>query len=287
MIERDFTFKKYLQLCEKMVNSDYEIMPVERYFTEDKPHKLIILRHDVDDGVDIPYTLKMARKEAELGIHSTYYFRVNDEVFKPEVIREVKELGHEIGYHYDVLGKANGDYECAIELFKEELAKLRSIYDVKTISMHGGPFSSNLNAASFKGLLEVVKNVFSRNRTFVNWDSRDLWRKYDFEDYGIMGEVYLSIDYSRVLYLSDTNRSWSDTKRRLMDFVEGSDRVKLNGTNELMELIERGEFERMLILTHPPVWRDEYLKWLNWLILQQIKNLGKTFLKYHWKNKKN
>jgi len=45
-------------------------------------------------------------------------------------------LGHEIGYHYEVLSKANGDYETAVELFEQELSEFRKITDVKTICMH-------------------------------------------------------------------------------------------------------------------------------------------------------
>jgi hypothetical protein len=36
-------------------------------------------------------------------------------------------MGHEIGYHYEVLSEANGDPEKAIELFRSNLEKLRQI----------------------------------------------------------------------------------------------------------------------------------------------------------------
>ena len=78
---------------------------LRRDFTlQNKPNKFIIIRHDVDYGNDLPYTLKMARKEAEMGITATYYFRTHDDVFKPDIIREIADLGHEIGYR-----EARGD----------------------------------------------------------------------------------------------------------------------------------------------------------------------------------
>lgn len=71
-MKRDFTFAKYIELCKKMLNSDYALLTVEKYLTmENKPDKFIIVRHDVDNGTDLPYTLAMARSEAELGISST------------------------------------------------------------------------------------------------------------------------------------------------------------------------------------------------------------------------
>ena len=92
-IKRDFTFTKYIELCIKMLSSDYSLLTVEQYFTKgNKPDKFVIMRHDVDDGADLPYTLAMARKEAELGIAATYRFRVIDDVFKPKLIKEAVSL---------------------------------------------------------------------------------------------------------------------------------------------------------------------------------------------------
>ena len=54
---------------------------------------------------------------------------------------KIPDLGHEVGYHYEVLSKANGNYERAIKLFEQELSKFRKIVDVKTICMHGSPLS--------------------------------------------------------------------------------------------------------------------------------------------------
>ena len=45
-IKRDFTFAKYIELCEKMIKSDYTLLTVERYFTmKDGPESSY-----VDDG---------------------------------------------------------------------------------------------------------------------------------------------------------------------------------------------------------------------------------------------
>jgi len=290
MIKRDFTFAKYVGLCEKILESDYELLTVERYLTMKKDlDKFIIMRHDVDDGADLPYTLAMARKEADLGISATYYFRVNEDVFKPEIIREIASLGHEIGYHYDVLGKADGDYERAIKLFEHELNMLRAFYDVKTIAMHGGPFVTGLNAATFSDILKVIRNMISGRKTFVNFDSRDLWKIYNFENYGIIGDAYLSINFNEVAYISDTNRSWSDTKHRLRDFVERNNNysIAIKNTDNLIRIIEEGIIPKILILTHPPNWRDGFVNWVKWLMIQKVKNIGKTCLKIYWKNHKN
>ena len=40
------------------------------------------------------------------------------------------DLGHEVGYHYEVLSKAKGDYEKAIQMFEQELNEFRKKVDV-------------------------------------------------------------------------------------------------------------------------------------------------------------
>jgi hypothetical protein len=41
----------------------------------------------------------MAKLEAALGIKATYYFRTIPKTFKPEIIKEIVDIGHELGYH--------------------------------------------------------------------------------------------------------------------------------------------------------------------------------------------
>ncbi len=57
------------------------------------------------------------------------------------------------------LGKAVGDCVRAIKSVERELNKLIAFYDVKTVSLHGGPFVTSLTAASYYDILRVVKNI--------------------------------------------------------------------------------------------------------------------------------
>jgi len=284
-IERDFTFSKYVELCRAILNSNYEILKVQDYFTtKNLPEKFVIMRHDVDDAPDLPYTIEMARKEAEMGISSTYYFRVQDGVFDRGLIKEILTLGHEVGYHYDTLGRTEGNYREAVELFEEELLKFRDLCDVKTIAQHGGPLASGLKTSSFKDILKIVINLFKGKQTFKSWENKRLWEQYDFKKYGILGEAYLSIDFDRVAYFSDTGGSWAD-KNRLKDFVDSSNDPYSNikSTNDLIEALEKNRVDKLLILTHPPNWKENLKEWTEWLLLQQIRNTGKMFLKLYWR----
>lgn len=284
----DFTFAKYIELCKKILNTGYTLLTMEEYFSLDKkPDRFIIIRHDIDDEIDLAYALKMAKVEAELGMPSTYYFRTCEKVFDKGKLREIAELGHEIGYHYEVLGDAEGDYNNAIKLFETELSKFEDIYVVKTIAQHGGPLRKGLNIVTFSNIIEVLKYLVSGDKIFDSWESKDLWKRYDFREYGIIGEPYLSIDFNEVLYLSDTNRSWMDTKYRLKDYVEirGSPEIAIKKTDDLIKSIEEGTFQKMHILIHPSNWKERFVEWLRWLILQRVRNAGKRVLMVYWRLK--
>lgn len=248
-MDLDFTHKKYAELCSAISNSSYLSMSVGKYLCEGTKNKVIILRHDVD--CKIKNSLKIAKIEREEGLTSTYYIRMARKVFKPDTIREIGELGHEIGYHYEVLDKAKGNYEKAIEIFKDELTELRKICDVGTICMHGNPLT--------------------------RWDNRDLWKHYNFKEFGINGEAYLSIDYSDVVYFSDTGRTWGGEKYRIKDVVSGGlDTFGIKATDDLIKLIEDETIERMCLLAHPGQWNDSYGSWVCTWAERSVRNFVKA-----------
>jgi hypothetical protein len=252
MTERDFTLKKYTHLCEAIVSSSYIPLTVKEFLNKDQPDKSIILRHDVDRKPD--RALKMAVIENEHGIRSTYYFRTVKEVFQPDIIRNIAKLGHEIGYHYEVLDKAKGDVKKAIEIFGQELKDLREIAPIKTICMHGNPLTS--------------------------WENRDLWTDYSFDNFGITGEAYLSIDFKKVSYFTDTGRAWNSSKHSVKDIVQDNPYGgKIGSTSELMNLIINGSQRNICILIHPNRWTDDPGGWVVELAWQNIKNIGKRLIK--------
>ena len=246
----DFTLKKYEKLCEAIVSSEYSPMKMETYFELQRPVGSITLRHDVDRMPE--NALKMAEIENRYNIKSTYYFRTRPDVFIPSLIKKIADLGHEIGYHYEVLDTADGNFEKAIKIFEEDLSRFREICNVKTICMHGNPLSK--------------------------WTNKDLWGEYNFEDFGIIGEPYLSIDYTLVTYFTDTGRAWNESRYSVKDVIDSKTNQaagRIKNTDHLIEIIKEGNFEQICILVHPNRWNDNRLEWLKELIGQNVKNVGK------------
>ena len=232
-------------------------------FLKSAPKKGIILRHDVDRAVN--RNLEMAKLEHRYGIRSTYYFRHVEETFKPEAIIQIAKMGHEIGFHYEVMDKANGDPDKAIEIFKQELEDLRKVTEkvtrVRTVCMHGNPLKP--------------------------WSNRDLWKKYNFKDFGIAGEPYFSIDYNKVFYLTDTGRTWADRKIRVKDTIDrpktgagpdlkGTGLKTIYSTDDVIQLIQSQKISQICLLVHPNRWCDNFGGWAKELLFQNIKNVGKA-----------
>jgi tetratricopeptide (TPR) repeat protein len=251
MFMLDFTLEKYEELCLALLDSGYTPLTVYSYLMgkQKSNNKLVVLRHDIDRRPG--NALRMAELEHELGIQSTYYFRF-PYTFKLDIIEKIHDLGHEIGYHYEVLSKANGDYEKAVELFEQELSEFRNIVDVKTVGMHGSPLSK--------------------------YDNRDLWKRYDFKVFGIVGEAYLSI--KNVNYFSDTGRSWN-VKNKMRDFMPGNNDnglIGVNTTDELINLIKSERVERLYILAHPERWASNNIEWSFNYMKDFVFNVGKKLL---------
>jgi len=214
-----------MKLLEALLNEGFSFTKVGEYYANlvmrMNAKKFVLLRQDVDR---LPNnSLTFARIQKGMGIRSTFYFRIVPQSFDPEVIQEIAGLGHEVGYHYEDLSfawaklKATGDrrqatgeelerilVDIAIESFAENLEKLRKIAPVKTICMHGSPLSQ--------------------------WDSRLLWKYYDYHDFGIIGEPYFDVDFDEVLYLTDTGRRWDGGSVSIRDKASG-ERRQATGEN--------------------------------------------------------
>lgn len=250
---RDFTFEMYRNLCSAILHKD-TTDTVAGYLQNLQPN-ITIIRHDVDKKPQ--NALIMAKIEKSLGIQSTYYFRTVPESFNLPIIREIHQLGHEIGFHYEVLDKSKGDVNKAIDIFEKELKLFP--FNIQTICMHGNPLTP--------------------------WVNKDIWKQFDFKKYGILGEAYLSINFSNFYYFSDTGRSWNG-KYSIKD-ISDSPVVGINKISNTIQLIEfikkmNGNF---YIVTHPQRWNDSFFSWTAELLFQSVKNIGKSGIKYIRKNR--
>ena len=91
----DFTLKTYSKLVDALVNAGYEFITFEQYCSGIRPHKFIIMRHDVDELAK--NAVKLATIENSRSIKTTYFFRIVPQSNVKEVINKIVSLNHEIG----------------------------------------------------------------------------------------------------------------------------------------------------------------------------------------------
>ena len=280
---RDFTLKKYKVLIKAMVDQQFRFLNIRQAVSEKdlySKEKIAIIRHDIDTKFDLPLALKMADFEAELNISASYYFRTIPDVFDREVIKSIYDMGHEIGYHYEVLSMTDGNFQKAIELFGKDLKILRDICPVSSICQHGGtlgPYSST----SIKGLFKTGLALLTRKVNMKYYPSIRLWDKYKLEDFDLTGDAYLSLDFEQIKYFSDTGMSWDSHATRIVDNVSEGRNAEMaaHSTDDLIALITDHKIDMINILVHPANWNDPVLKWVKWRTLQSIRNISKRIIK--------
>lgn len=256
-MSKDFTLKKYAELLQCLTDQGYRFITFENYCAQketlaDGP--FVILRHDVDLKAENSW--ETARIEHALGLKASYYFRVVAQSNKQEIIKDIAGMGHEIGYHYEDMSICEGDAEKAVDHFKKQLAYFRQFYPVKTICMHGAPRSK--------------------------FDGRDLWKRYDYHDFGIIGEPYFDVDFSKVFYLTDTGRRWDGFHVSVRDKVPVYQEKWMekgwvyHSTDDIIEALTKSNLPECLMMTsHPQRWTDNNLQWLEELLVQRAKNAVK------------
>lgn len=238
----DFSITKYTQL----------LIALKEYRFD-----TLILRHDVD--LRPANSLRTAQIESDLGMYGIYYFRAVPQSWDEVIIRQIADLGHEIGYHYESLTTCNGDIDAAYADFCKNLEALRIIVPVKSICMHGSPRSP--------------------------FDSKDIWEKYDYHALGIENEPYLDTDFSQVFYLTDTGRRWDGYKVSVRDKIpQYQDQWTKQGwtfhfTDDVINGLNQGIIPKHLMITvHPQRWNPFGPAWCKELLLQNAKNIVKRVL---------
>lgn len=115
MKTRDWTIEKYRELCALIKDSGRAVLPVVDYLSNPSEGRKMVIRHDVD--ISAKKALSMAGVEHCFGFRTSYYFRKR--TFSPKIMYQVSQLGHEVGYHYEVLDRTRGDYSLGSVFLKK------------------------------------------------------------------------------------------------------------------------------------------------------------------------
>ena len=253
---QDFTFSAYRNYLTAIRKSYPHILRFDEYFRlNQKPGCFCLIRHDVDRKPH--HALKLARLEHSLNITATYCFRTKKHTFKPDIISSITKLGHEIAYHYESLSDTKGNMDEAIRDFKRNLAKLRKLAPIATICMHGRPFS--------------------------RYDNRDIWKdennhKQLIEQFNILGEMYLDIDYSDIAYITDTGRNWRAQKANRRDHVNSNIALDFRNGHSLLNYLSNQPHPKLVFQIHPERWSELNFEYLIQYSKDKAVNLLKSLV---------
>ncbi|AHF09977.1 MULTISPECIES: PEGA domain-containing protein [Dehalobacter] len=188
--------KNYEGFLDEIILLGYKPIRVMDYYNHVPiTKKTIVLRHDVD--VSAEDALAMAKIEHLRGVKSTYYFRWG--TADPEVLKEVRALGHEVGLHYETLAdyslqyhlKSAQDITPAVKQelqrrLKSEIAHFRQQFGkVYTIASHGAEENIRLGVTNYQAIMAGE----------------------DPHNYGIIGTAYGPI-IQHFTYMSDSGGIW-------------------------------------------------------------------------------
>ena len=134
----DFTRNGYGDLLDAFADLGY----TSRTFHNVSPNDAhLVLRHDIDYCLE--YAIPLAEMEAERNMQSSFYVLLRSEFYNPAsnkslgVIRYLRDLGHDIGLHFDA-SLYQQDIESLNRACAKECSELECLIDqnVTTVSFH-------------------------------------------------------------------------------------------------------------------------------------------------------
>jgi hypothetical protein len=222
----DFTLAAFDQFCQQITHMP--VFTLADFLARDvaPPTPYLILRVDVDYREH--HAIQMARIAEHYHLNGSFYFRHRSEGFDLNAMRAVAALDHEVGYHFETLDTCGGNFEQAERLFLDHLGLLRDAgLKIRTVAAHGTVPTANTYQANF-ALFTRAPDLFQRAR--------------------LIGETTLSLDFTKLVYISDANWRW----RRYTSYSAGT-KGKPTSLKQIMAELPRPN-AALYITFHPQQW---------------------------------
>lgn len=206
---------------------------------KNRKKQFLILKHDVETNPS--KALDLARIENKYGHCGVYYvqaYLLNNQK-NIEILQKIKDLGHEVSYHHDVMDSNSGNLEKALEEFNKNKDLFENNgFIINTVCQHGNPVAQ--------------RNGYTSNRDFFR--SEAVKKKF-----GYIAEIM--VDYRKKTnvdfrYISDAGYGWKviyDPETN--DIVDSSDKdIKLENLDKVLDFLLSES--AIIISTHPHRWNS-------------------------------
>ena len=239
----DFTYDWYVQLINTLKDNGYCF---SNYLNYKRYNKTVILRHDVDFSLE--KAREIAKLEHENNIKSTFFVLLSTNFYNifskesNEIIKEILNLGHDIGLHFDEKRyDISNEKELAHWVHRESQVLSYALgREVKVVSMHRPSKWVLQNNIQFKDLINSYSKEFFTNFKYLS-DSRMHCRENVLEV--IKGGTYNRFHIlTHPFWYSDKSES---IKQKLLNFIINAKEERYynlkDNIRDLDEFIDEGE----------------------------------------------
>lgn len=213
-----FTYKEIEEIVKQLKQYNYQFSD---YLNYNKNEKNVILRHDVDVSIEDAY--KMAKLESSLEVASTYFVLIRGDFYNllnkrnVEMIKEMDNMGHHIGLHFDeTLYPEGSDISKLVENEVEVMKSLLGV-SINSVSMHI-PSKKTLESnylISNGSIVNSYSDEFFKYFKYVS-DSKMNWREniYDVIQCGKYPNIHL---LTHPVWYNAKNYSMWDNVSKVME----------------------------------------------------------------------
>lgn len=256
-----FTYKTWETFCRALAGKGLHSIPACE--VAGKEGKYLVLKHDVETAVD--RAARMAEIEHRHGHRGTYYVQAYllDDEKNVALLQKMKDMGHEISYHYDVMDSEKGDLDCAIAVFEENRLRFEGAgFEIKTLCQHGNP---------------IVERVgYHSNRDFMR--SPRVQALYPaLSDIMVDFKEKAHTDYT---YYSDAGRQFKMIYDPITNDITPSDEknIPYKNLHALLPMLVAGE--SAIVSTHPHRYTKSALVYcVKSAVFKVIKGTAKLLIK--------
>jgi hypothetical protein len=235
--EFHFTFANLERQLNCALSAGYSFLTCEQYLRRKRdaslPVKALVNRVDVD------FSCKKAARLVDIfnriGVQGTFFVRLHAPEYNPFsfenylVLKDIRDAGHEIGYHSEIVDQSAIWNEDAAECLRRDVAVLARMLDVeiKGVASHGG--------------LTGLNNL-------------DFWKENSPLDFGLLYEAY---EKSETFSLFDDSFYISDSEWTRWKCYDHGVRVE-NDARSLAEHLSSAH-RLIYLLTHPDTYFDRHI----------------------------
>ena len=230
-----FVYKKWEKFCRKMSENSIHSIPACEVTSDLSSY--IVLKHDVETNVE--HACRIAEIEHNYGHRGSYYVQANllENSANVKLLLQMKKMGHEISYHYDVLDSNKGNIDSAIEEFEKKISLFESHgFKIVTVCQHGNPI--------------IERNGYNSNRDFFRSQRvQDLYP--GLSDIMVNFKEKVQTEYS---YFSDAGRVFKFIYDPINNDITDSEskNIPYKDLDELYNALETNKGN--IISMHPHRW---------------------------------